>query len=187
MSLNWRQAIRPDSKIVLWKGDITQISVDAVVNAANSSLLGGGGVDGAIHRAGGPAILASCQAIREQQGECAPGDAVVTTAGKLPVKYVIHAVGPVWKGGQANEAALLAGCYQKSLELAVEHNCHTIAFPGISTGVYGYPKEEAARVALATIQDFLSRNNRTLQQVLLVVFDDESYRIYEQLLNKSEY
>jgi O-acetyl-ADP-ribose deacetylase (regulator of RNase III) len=168
-------------RIALQKGDITQVPVDAIVNAANSSLLGGGGVDGAIHRAGGPAILAACQQIRNRQGGCRTGEAVITTAGNLPARYVIHTVGPVWQDGQQQEALLLANCYRQSLELAVTHQLHSMAFPNISTGVYGYPKAAAAEVAIATVRAFLQLD-QTLQQVIFVAYDDENYRIYEQLL-----
>src|SRR5882757_7583303 len=138
--------------IYLQQGDITKLSVDAIVNAANSSLLGGGGVDGAIHRAGGLAILEDCQKIRARQGGCPVGEAVITTAGRLPAKFVIHTVGPVWRGGDNGEPDLLASAYRNSLRLALEHKIQSIAFPGISTGIYGYPKDAAARVAISTAQ-----------------------------------
>lgn len=169
------------TRIILQKGDITRVSADAIVNAANSSLLGGGGVDGAIHRAGGPAILAECRQIRNRQGGCRTGEAVITTAGNLPARFVIHTVGPVWQGGTNQEAILLANCYRNSLELAVTHQLPGIAFPNISTGVYGYPKAAAAGIAITTVQDFLKKN-KTLQQVLFVVFDEENYRLYEKLI-----
>ncbi|MDQ3292064.1 MAG: O-acetyl-ADP-ribose deacetylase [Bacteroidota bacterium] len=169
------------NRISLLKGDITRVTVDAIVNAANSSLLGGGGVDGAIHRAGGPAILAECQQIRNRQGGCRTGEAVITTAGKLPARYVIHTVGPVWQGGNQQEPILLANCYRNSLELAIRYDLRTIAFPNISTGIYGYPKDEAAQVAIETIRNFLT-GNTTLQQVIFVVFDEENYQLYEKLL-----
>ena len=173
-----------NKQIILQKGDITRVAADAIVNAANSSLLGGGGVDGAIHRAGGPAILAECQQIRNRQGGCRTGEAVITTAGNLPARYVIHTVGPVWQGGTNQEAALLANCYRNSLQLAVNHQLTTIAFPNISTGIYGYPKGAAAEVAISTVRNFLKTNN-TLQQVFFVVFDDENYRLYERLLSEA--
>ena len=165
------------------KGDITKVPVDAIVNAANSGLLGGGGVDGAIHRAGGPAILEACKKIVAKQGGCPTGQAVITTAGNLPAKYVIHTVGPVWQGGKYGEAALLASCYTKSLELAVENGCQSIAFPNISTGVYGYPKAAAAEVAVRTIQQFLQTSN-VLQSVLLVCFDDENFNLIQAEVDK---
>src|SRR6476661_6881709 len=136
-----------DRKLEVVKGDITKISVDVIVNAANTSLLGGGGVDGAIHRAGGPAILEDCRKIIAKQGGCKTGEAVITTAGNLPAKFVIHTVGPVWNGGNKNEATLLENCYRNALKLAVENNCKTIAFPNISTGIYGFPKDKAAVIS----------------------------------------
>jgi O-acetyl-ADP-ribose deacetylase (regulator of RNase III) len=168
-------------KIQLIKGDITKVATDAIVNAANSSLLGGGGVDGAIHRAGGKAILEECIAIRNKQGSCKTGEAVITTGGNLPAKYVIHTVGPVWNGGRTGEQQLLADAYRNSLKLAVDNNVKTIAFPNISTGIYGYPKVEAAKVAMQTVKDFLA-NNTTIEQVTFVCFDDENYALYNGLL-----
>src|SRR5687768_12573393 len=132
----------------LIQGDITKIQVDAIVNAANTSLLGGGGVDGAIHKAGGKAILDECNQIRNKQGGCKTGEAVITNAGNLPAKYVIHTVGPVWNGGQSNEETLLFSAYTNSLKLAVENKITTIAFPNISTGIYGFPKNKAAKIAV---------------------------------------
>jgi O-acetyl-ADP-ribose deacetylase (regulator of RNase III) len=163
-------------KIEIIKGDITKVAVDAIVNAANSSLRGGGGVDGAIHRAGGPAIMDDCRKIRSQQGGCKTGEAVITGAGNLPAKFVIHTVGPVWNGGQAQEPQKLAECYRHSLALAVENGCKTVTFPNISTGVYGYPKEEAASIAFRTVSDFLSENH-TIEKVILVCFDEDNYRL----------
>src|SRR5262249_11223054 len=133
-------------RIELVQGDITQLDVDAIVNAANSSLLGGGGVDGAIHRAGGPRILEECKQIRARQGGCLPGKAVITASGDLPARQVIHTVGPVWHGGERNERETLANCYRSSLRLAVEKGCRTVAFPNISTGIFGFPKEPAAEI-----------------------------------------
>ena len=141
------------NKIELIKGDITKLKVDAIVNAANSTLMGGGGVDGAIHRAGGPAILEECKKIVARQGGCKAGEAVITTGGDLPAKYVIHTVGPVWNGGKKNEAALLASCYKNSLKLAVENKIVSVGFPNISTGIYNYPKKEAAEIAVNTVED----------------------------------
>lgn len=171
------------NRIQAIKGDITKIEVDAIVNAANTSLLGGGGVDGAIHRAGGSAILEDCRKIVARQGGCKVGEAVIATAGKLPSRYVIHTVGPVWNGGHKHERDKLADCYRNSLQLAVEHNCKTIAFPGISTGIYRFPKDEAARIAVATVNAFLESNN-SIEYVMLVCFDDESYRLIQTELNK---
>lgn len=147
-----------DGRLVVATGDITALSVDAIVNAANSSLMGGGGVDGAIHRAGGPAILEACRSIRAGRYPegLPPGEAVETTAGKLHARYVIHTVGPVWHGGTSGEEALLASCYRKSLELAARLNLQSIAFPAISTGVYGYPREKAARVVWNTLKDYFA-------------------------------
>jgi O-acetyl-ADP-ribose deacetylase (regulator of RNase III) len=163
-------------------GDITQIAADAIVNAANSSLLGGGGVDGAIHRAGGPSILEECRKIVAAQGSCKAGEAVITTGGKLPSKYVIHTVGPVWNGGSKGEPQKLASCYKNSLDLAVEHRCKTVAFPNISTGVYGYPKEKAAIIAADEVTKYLS-NNKSIEQVIFVCFDEESKRIFDRILD----
>ncbi|WP_460568749.1 O-acetyl-ADP-ribose deacetylase [Flaviaesturariibacter terrae] len=160
------------------QGDITKVSVDAIVNAANSSLMGGGGVDGAIHRAGGPRILEECRAIVARQGSCPTGEAVITSGGNLPAKYVIHTVGPVWKGGRNGEAELLARCYRNSLELAAEHGCRSIAFPNISTGVYGFPKPEAARIALHTVVGELKAMEEPME-VLFVCFDEENYRLLQ--------
>ena len=161
-------------RIEVLNGDITKVEVDAIVNAANSSLMGGGGVDGAIHRAGGPAILSECKKIVDRQGRCETGEAVITTAGNLPAKYVIHTVGPVWNGGNGNEREKLANCYLNSLRLAAENGCKTIAFPNISTGVYRFPKQEAARISVDAIQNFLD-NDRSIEMVLLVCFDEENY------------
>ena len=165
------------------KADITKLEVDAIVNAANSSLMGGGGVDGAIHRAGGPAILEECRMIIARQGSCAIGDAVITTGGKLPAKYVIHTVGPVWNGGKKNEAIKLANCYSNSLRLAIENNISTITFPNISTGIYGYPKKEAAIVAIDTVLNFLNITT-AIKKLFFVCFDEENNFIYQSLLKE---
>jgi O-acetyl-ADP-ribose deacetylase len=162
------------AQIEIVKGDITKIAADAIVNAANSSLLGGGGVDGAIHRAGGPAILDDCRKIIARQGGCKTGEAVITSAGKLPAKFVIHTVGPVWNGGNKDERKKLASCYTNSLSLAIENNCKTIAFPNISTGVYRFPKKEAAEISADSIIKFLNAD-KALDKVILVCFDDENY------------
>lgn len=169
------------TSLALVRGDIIKERVDAIVNAANEGLMGGGGVDGAIHRAGGPAIAAECSAIRAKQGGCPTGQAVITTGGNLPAKYVIHTVGPIWRGGTAGEPELLASCYQKSLELAVEHNIKTIAFPSISTGVYGYPVAQAAVIALHAVKQFLAAHDG-LDEVRFVLFDDATYGAYENAL-----
>jgi O-acetyl-ADP-ribose deacetylase (regulator of RNase III) len=168
-------------RIQLVKGDITKQQTDAIVNAANSSLLGGGGVDGAIHRAGGKAILDECIAIRNRQGGCNTGEAVITTGGNLPAKYVIHTVGPVWNGDKAEKEQLLANAYRNSLKLAVANNVETISFPNISTGIYHFPKDKAAAIAVATVKQFLEENGR-IKQVIFVCFDDENYALYKDLL-----
>lgn len=167
-------------KIELLKADITEIQVDGIVNAANTSLLGGGGVDGAIHRKGGKAILDECVQIRNKQGGCKTGEAVITTAGNLPSKYVIHTVGPVWNGDKEEKSKLLADCYKNSLNLAVENGIKTIAFPNISTGIYHFPKDKAAEIAVRTVKDFDKSNE--IEEVIFVCFDDENYKIYKDLL-----
>ena len=163
-------------------GDITRMEVDAIVNAANAGLLGGGGVDGAIHGAGGPAIGNACRAIRDTQGGCKTGEAVITTGGLLPAPYVIHAVGPVWHGGVKDEDTMLANAYRNSIRLAAEHDLRTVAFPNISTGIYGFPRERAADIAIAAGRDALARAP-TISQVTFVCFDDENYRLYRDRLS----
>jgi O-acetyl-ADP-ribose deacetylase len=170
-------------RIKLIRGDITKIKADAIVNAANTSLLGGGGVDGAIHRAGGPAILADCRRIRDRQGGCEVGEAVITSGGNLPARYVIHTVGPVWQDGQHHEDDLLASAYRNSLRLAVAHQLKTIAFPNISTGIYHFPKNMAAVIAVDTVTDFLEFD-KELEHVIFVCFDEENYELYDALLGK---
>jgi O-acetyl-ADP-ribose deacetylase (regulator of RNase III) len=170
-----------NDKIKLVKDDITKIKADAIVNAANTSLMGGGGVDGAIHRAGGSAILEECKRIIAKQGRCKTGDAVITTAGNLPAKHVIHTVGPVWNNGKYGEEQKLASCYQKSLQLAVDYGCKTIAFPNISTGIYRFPKKEAAEIAVRTVTGFLKGSDK-IEKVIFVCFDDENYNLYSALL-----
>lgn len=158
-------------------GDITKVTtVEAIVNAANSSLLGGGGVDGAIHRAAGPELLAECRMLHG----CKTGQAKITKAYKLPCKYVIHTVGPVWNGGSLNEEEKLADCYRNSLALAVQNNIRTIAFPSISTGIYRFPVERAAKIAVATVKAFLQENPDTIDEVLWVLFDEKTESIYEK-------
>ncbi|MBS2098608.1 O-acetyl-ADP-ribose deacetylase [Carboxylicivirga linearis] len=161
--------------IQLIKGDITQLKVDAIVNAANSSLLGGGGVDGAIHRAAGAHLLEECRTLNG----CPTGKAKITKGYNLPAKYVIHTVGPVWQGGNNNEAELLANCYLNSLRLALKHNIRSIAFPNISTGAYGYPKDQAAEIAIRSVQNFISQNKL---EIIFVIFDSENFHLYEQKL-----
>ncbi|MCB9331304.1 MAG: O-acetyl-ADP-ribose deacetylase [Lewinellaceae bacterium] len=172
------------SKIEIIQGDITTIGVDAIVNAANASLLGGGGVDGAIHRAGGPEILEACRKIVARQGPCTTGEAVITTAGNLPAKFVIHTVGPIWQGGQNGEPELLANCYRNALQLAVENDCKSIAFPNISTGVYGYPKDQAAAVAVAAVQAFLKKST-ALERVAFICFDAENFSLMQRILQST--
>ena len=170
-------------KIKILEGDITNVRVDAIVNAANTSLLGGGGVDGAIHRAGGPAILEGCRKIVAKQGGCATGEAVITVAGNLPAKFVIHTVGPVWNGGNKNEKEKLAACYKNALQKGIENACRTFAFPAISTGIYRFPKNLAAEIAIKTVNEFLSTCD-SIDQVLLVCFDGENYSLLQKILNQ---
>lgn len=169
--------------IQLVLGDITRIEVDGIVNAANARLAGGGGVDGAIHRAGGKKIMEELDVIREKTGGCPTGEAVITSAGELPARNVIHAVGPVWSGGSKGEPGKLAEAYRNSLRLADEQGLKSVSFPNISTGVYGYPKEEAARVAITTVLDFVT-SGTSIERVVFVCFDEESYRIYEHLMKE---
>ena len=173
------------AELSVQRGDITTLPVGAIVNAANSSLQGGGGVDGAIHRAGGPSILADCREIIAAQGPCHPGHAVVTGAGELPSGIVIHTVGPVWTDEHADEHDVtLASCYHASLHLAAKHNAREIAFPNISTGVYGFPKARAAGVAINATIDWLEQNHdHELAQVIFVCFDDENLELYRTLLS----
>lgn len=170
------------TNILLLQGDITQIPADAIVNAANASLLGGGGVDGAIHRAGGPKILQECRSIRERQGGCATGQAVITGAGDLPARFVIHAVGPRWSDGHHQEAELLRSAYLSCFMLIKTHKIKTVSFPNISTGIYHFPKRLAAEIALAVINDCLEENT-AIEQVKLVCYEQENYAIYHHLLN----
>ncbi len=168
------------TRITLLKDDITRLKVDAIVNAANSTLLGGGGVDGAIHRVAGPGLLAECKTL----GGCPVGEAKMTSGYNLLAKFVIHTVGPVWNGGNNKEDILLRDAYENSLRIAANSKLKTIAFPNISTGVYRYPKEDAARIAIMTVNEFLENNNYP-KQVYFVAYDDENYAIYQKLLKKS--
>ncbi len=165
-------------------GDITREATDAIVNAANSSLLGGGGVDGAIHRAGGPRILEECRAIRAGRGGCPTGEAVITSGGRLAARHVIHTVGPVWRGGDRGEPGLLASCYGNSLRLAALHRLRTVAFPSISTGIYGYPVERAAPVALGAVADFLEKEEGAPERVRFVLFDEVTFDAYRAALER---
>jgi O-acetyl-ADP-ribose deacetylase (regulator of RNase III) len=167
-----------DDRIDIVRGDITKLDVDAIVNAANTSLLGGGGVDGAIHRAAGPELLQECHTL----GGCRPGEAKITRGYKLPARFVIHAVGPVWSGGNRGEAETLANCYRNSLSVALEHKIKTIAFPAISCGAYRYPIKDAARIAVQTTRDFLSGNDK-IDKVIFVLATDEIFAAYQQLLS----
>ncbi|GAB3899310.1 O-acetyl-ADP-ribose deacetylase [Larkinella knui] len=160
------------------QGDITKCSVDAIVNAANSSLLGGGGVDGAIHRAAGPELLAECRTLNG----CKTGDAKITKGYRLPANYVIHTVGPVWQGGQNQEPELLASCYRRVLEIATERGLTSIAFPNISTGIYGFPKDKACTIAIETVQNFLEQHKTARLEIQFVCFDEVNYRLYQQKL-----
>ncbi|WP_340113949.1 O-acetyl-ADP-ribose deacetylase [Maribellus mangrovi] len=164
-------------KITLHRGDITKLEVDAIVNAANKSLLGGGGVDGAIHRAAGKELLEECRTLNG----CETGDAKITKGYQLPADFVIHTVGPVYNGGRYNEAGKLESCYKRSLQVAVDNGVKTIAFPNISTGVYGYPKDEAAKIAVETVQEFLSQAP-SIKEVVFCVFDDQNFQLYKNLL-----
>ena len=175
------------AKLILLQGDITEENTNAIVNAANSSLLGGGGVDGAIHRAGGPKILEECKEIIKKQGVCPTGEAVITTGGNLKAKYVIHTVGPIWRGGNQNEDNLLRNCYINSLKLAQEKNIKKVSFPSISTGAYRFPIEKASRIALKTVINFLQENEPVplegkslsgFEEIRFVLFSKEDYEIY---------
>jgi O-acetyl-ADP-ribose deacetylase len=168
-------------KLRLMIGDITRIPVDTIVNAANSGLRGGGGVDGAIHRAGGPAIMRELDSIRTTMGGCPTASAVATSAGSLPAQYVFHAVGPIYSGGKDGEPEQLASCYTTCLRLAEQHGVRTISFPAISTGVYGYPLEEAAAIALVTIGSHLAGPKSTIKEALVVLFDQRAYNVHVRI------
>ena len=165
-----------DGRIQIVQGDITKLDVDAIVNAANTTLLGGGGVDGAIHRVAGPELLAECRTL----GGCEPGHAKITRGYRLPARFVIHTVGPVWRGGKHDEARTLANCYRNSLKLAVENKIRTVAFPAISCGAYGYPIQGAVGIASKATRDFLATNDE-IQRVIFVVWGEDVYHAYRQL------
>jgi O-acetyl-ADP-ribose deacetylase (regulator of RNase III) len=166
-----------DSRVEIVQGDITKLDVDAIVNAANTTLLGGSGVDGAIHRAAGPGLLAECRTL----GGCRPGEAKMTRGYRLPARFVIHTVGPVWRGGKHGEPETLANCYRNSLQVALENRIKSIAFPAISCGAYGYPVEEAAQIALETTHEFLAKSDE-IQKVIFVVWGEDVYNAYRQIL-----
>jgi O-acetyl-ADP-ribose deacetylase len=166
-------------KIEVQQGDITKCKVDAIINAANTSLLGGGGVDGAIHRAAGPQLLEECRTLNG----CPTGEAKITKGYNLPAKYVIHTVGPVWNGGNNNEDKLLEDCYRNSLKLAVEYGVRSIAFPAISTGVYRFPLERASQIAVTEVSNFL-KSNDSIDKVIFVCFDERTYTVYKKILNE---
>ncbi|MDD5773998.1 MAG: O-acetyl-ADP-ribose deacetylase [bacterium] len=171
------------ANLSLIQGDITKQKTDAIVNAANSTLMGGGGVDGAIHYAGGPVILEECKEIRKKQGLLPTGEAVITSGGKLPAKYVIHTVGPVWKGGTHNEPVLLANCYRNSLNLAKKKGLKSISFPSISTGIYSYPVDKASEIAVKTVIGFLN-NNKGIEEVYFVLYDSFTFSTYKKALEE---
>lgn len=172
-----------DCELILEKGDITLKEVDAIVNAANSSLMGGGSVDGAIHRAGGSAILDDCKKIVASIGSLDTGKAVITTGGALKAKYVIHTVGPVWRGGLKGEEKLLSDAYYNSLKIGEQNGVQSIAFPSISTGVYGFPKVKASEIAYKTVTDYIKTGNKSYKMICFIVFSDGDYQIYENLFS----
>jgi len=172
------------TKLSIIQGDITKQATDAIVNAANPSLMGGGGVDGAIHRAGGPAILEECRQIVSRQGQLPTGKAVITTGGNLKARFVIHTVGPVWHGGNKGEPELLASAYQESLKVAAENNLSSISFPSISTGAYGYPVAEAAKVAIRTVASFLKEQSTPIKEVVFVLFDSTTFENYSSVIGE---
>ncbi len=169
------------AKITLTQGDITQIKADAIVNAANTSLMGGGGVDGAIHRAAGPELRQECALLNG----CRTGEAKITSGYLLPARYVIHAVGPIWNGGNKSEPELLYAAYKNSLLTGQQNGVRIIAFPNISTGVYNYPREEAATIAISAVNDYISQHSNALDEVIFVCFDDDNYLLYQQLLGQA--
>ena len=179
------EVIINDTKLSIIQGDITRQATDAIVNAANPSLMGGGGVDGAIHRAGGPAILEGCKDIVAKQGRLPTGKAVITTGGNLKARYVIHTVGPIWHGGSKNEAELLESAYYECLTMATENKLASISFPSISTGAYGYPVAEAARIAVSTVVSFLKGQATSIKEAVFVLFDSRTYESYRSALQEA--
>jgi O-acetyl-ADP-ribose deacetylase (regulator of RNase III) len=180
-----REVIINQARLAVIQGDITRQATEAIVNAANSGLMGGGGVDGAIHRAGGPAILEECKQIVARQGRLPTGKAVITSGGNLPAKYVIHTVGPIWHGGNKGEAALLGSAYRESLKLAAEKKLSSISFPSISTGAYGYPVAEAAKIAIKATVSFLTEQATSVKEVVFVLFDSRTYETYADALEEA--
>jgi len=172
-----REKVKSPGKIDVVRGDITKLKIDVIVNAANTTLLGGGGVDGAIHRAAGPELLAECRTL----GGCQPGEAKITRGYHLPARFVIHTVGPIWRGGKRGEARILANCYRNSLQLAVENEIKTTAFPAISCGAYGYPIEQAAQIALETTREFFAASGDSAK-VIFALWDEDVYEAYRRLL-----
>ena len=184
MGNNLVQITVNQAKLSIIQGDITQQVTDTIVNAANSSLMGGGGVDGAIHRAGGPAILEECKQIVSRQGRLPTGKAVMTTGGNLKAKHVIHTVGPIWHGGSKGEAELLGSAYRESLELAAKNHLANVSFPSISTGAYGYPIEQASRIAIRTVISFLRESITSVKEVVFVLFDSRTFDAYSSALSE---
>jgi O-acetyl-ADP-ribose deacetylase (regulator of RNase III) len=176
--------VSADAPIQLMVGEITRIPADAIVNAANSALAGGGGVDGAIHRAGGPAVMADLERRYGRGRHCPTGSAVVSNAGHLPATWVIHAVGPIWRGGTAGEAELLASAYRSSLRLAAEHGAHSVSLPAISCGIYGYPVDQAARIAIDTVRDVLATEPGSIERVVFVLFSQGTHDVFEAALSR---
>jgi O-acetyl-ADP-ribose deacetylase (regulator of RNase III) len=179
-----RETVINQTRLSIIRGDITRQTTDAIVNAANPGLMGGGGVDGAIHRAGGSAILEECKQIVAKQGRLPTGKAVITTGGNLVAKHVIHTVGPIWQGGNKGEAALLESAYIESLKLAAEHNLTSVSFPSISTGAYGYPVAEASRIAIKAVVSFLKELVTPIKEVVFVLFDPTTYGAYSSALEE---
>jgi O-acetyl-ADP-ribose deacetylase (regulator of RNase III) len=184
MEKQTREVMINRARLSIIQGDITKQATEAIVNAANPGLMGGGGVDGAIHRAGGPAILEECKQIVASQGRLPTGKAVITSSGNLRARHVIHTVGPIWQGGNKGEAALLESAYRESLKLAAEHNLTSISFPSISTGAYGYPVAEAAKVAIKVTVSFLTEQATSLKEVVFVLFDSGTYKTYSSALEE---